>query len=60
MVVDVNSPFFPLDVAFLLVDVALDALLDDNFVVSSLVCDEEGDLEGLDVPSHSDFARCLR
>ena len=32
-VVDVHYPLFTLDVAFFLVDVALDAFLDDNFVV---------------------------
>ena len=59
VVVDVNSLFFPLDVAILLVDVALDAFLDDNFVVSSLVRDEDVDLETLDVHFGSDVARCL-
>ena len=39
--VDVNSPFFPLDVLFLSDDVVLEALEDDNFVVSNLVRDED-------------------
>ena len=33
IVVDVNSPFFPLNVPFLSADVVLEALEDDNFVV---------------------------
>ena len=37
VVVDVNSPFFPLYVPFLSADVVLEALEDDDFVVSSLV-----------------------
>ena len=59
VVVDVNSPFFPLDVPFLSDDVVLEALEDDNFVVSSLVRDEDVSLEALDVHFHSSFARCF-
>ena len=55
-----NSPFFPLDVPFLFANVVLEALVDDEFVASSLVCDEDVDLEALDVHFHSSFARCLR
>ena len=47
-------PLSLLDVAFLVVDVVLDALIDDNFVVSSFVSD---DLEALDVHFPSDSAR---
>ena len=54
-----NSPFLPLDVAFLSVDVALDAFLNDNFVVSSLVRDADVDLKALDVHFHSSFAQCF-
>ena len=56
---DANSPFFLLNVAFLLVDVVLEALVDDIFVVSSLVRDDDVDLETFDVRFHSDFARCF-
>ena len=57
VVVDVSSPFFPLDVPFLSADVVLEALEDDTFVVSSLVRDEDVDLEALDVHFHSSFVR---
>ena len=53
VVADVNSPFFPLDVPFLSDDVVLEALEDDNFVVSSLVGDEDVSLEALDAHFHS-------
>ena len=54
-----NSPFFPLDVPFLSDDVVLEALEDDNFVVSSLVADEDVLPEALDVHFHSSFVRCF-
>ena len=60
MVVDVNSPIVPLDVAFLPVDVALNALLDDSVTASSLVRDEDVDLEALDARAHSSFVDVLR
>ena len=61
VVVDVNSPFFPLDGAFLPVDAALSALLDD-ISLSSLVRDEDANLEAPDVHFHSSFAivKCSR
>ena len=51
-------PIF-LDFPFLFADVVLEALVNDNFVVSSFVCDEDVDLETLDVHSHSSLARCF-
>ena len=47
-IIDVGFPFPLLNEPLFLVDVALDALLDDDFVVSSSVVD---DLDALDVNS---------